>query len=108
MDPHRKRVIFGAFDHNSRLSEELIFAEDWEHDQKGRKKCGYAQSLQHIRLIEKHGYTLEIFKQNYALGDPQTGTAKIIGIEKKLYKRKLSSHINNAGKKFWLAKALQT
>jgi len=60
-----KFVIFGLWDVHE---DGLIFDQDW-------KGNGHSQSLEHIDLIENHGYKLKTFPMQYEKG--KNGTAKI-------------------------------
>jgi 5-methylcytosine-specific restriction protein A len=55
IDEARRIVIFGELGQNGR-----IFSEDWQM-KGGRKRQGYRQSREHIRLIEEDGYRLMTF-----------------------------------------------
>lgn len=58
----KKFVIFGAWDTSTNGDTAHILSEDWEISKKsGRKKPGYSQSLEHIRLITDEGYALYTF-----------------------------------------------
>ena len=48
-------VIFGAWDINDEGNRALILREGWATSRRGRKQPAYAQSLEHIRLIEEEG-----------------------------------------------------
>ena len=56
-----KIIIFGAWDEQTSGGASVILNEDWVISEKGRKQPGYAQSLEHIRLIEEEGYVLQTF-----------------------------------------------
>jgi len=56
-----KTIIFGAWDHMTKGDRCLIFSESWRTNGEGRKKPGYKQSREHIRLIEEEGYRLRTF-----------------------------------------------
>ena len=61
-----KVIIFGAWDQYTDGNTSLILSEDWETNDKGRKKSGYEQSREHIRLIEEEGYQLKTFPIIYS------------------------------------------
>lgn len=61
-----KIVIFGAWDINTKGNMALIFSADWKINSKGRKSPGFDQSLEHIQLVEKQGYTLKTFPMKYS------------------------------------------
>ena len=56
-----KKIIFGAWDRNTIGNTSLIFSDDWEFSDRGRKQPGYKESREHIRLIEDQGYQLLTF-----------------------------------------------
>ena len=56
----KRLVIFGAWDKNTSGKTAKILSEDWETE-RGHKQPGYAQALEHIRLIEEDGYRLMTF-----------------------------------------------
>ena len=61
-----KTIISGTWDRWDRGNKCLIFSEDWQTNEKGRKLPGYKQSREHIRLIEEEGYQLKTFPQIYS------------------------------------------
>ncbi|SFJ89170.1 HNH endonuclease [Methylophaga sulfidovorans] len=73
----QKFVIFGLWDINT---DGLIFDNDW-------KGPGRKQSLEHIKLIEHHGYKLKIF--NMKLGKTKDGRVKIKSFDEKLEDKSL-------------------
>ena len=83
-----KIIIFGAWDKYTRGSVELIFSEGWERGCNGRRKPGYAQSREHIRLVEEKGYQLMTFPMQYS-EDEKTGNAKMKGFTPQLTPRSL-------------------
>lgn len=77
-------VIFGAWDSNTKGSKSLIFRESWATGSNGRKKSGYSQSREHIRLVEEEGYKLFTFPIIFSdeLKDERgIGPAKIKGFK---------------------------
>ncbi|WMN77802.1 HNH endonuclease [Vibrio parahaemolyticus] len=60
-----KFVVFGHWDVHK---DGLIFDESW-------KGAGRKQSLEHVSLIQEHGYSLKMFPMQY--DETDTGTAKI-------------------------------
>jgi len=56
----KRFVIFGAWDNHSHGDSTLILAESWAR-REGRKNAGFAQSREHVRLIEEEGYRLFTF-----------------------------------------------
>lgn len=98
-----KVVIFGAWDINVKGNMTLIFSKDWEINNRGRKSPGFDQSLEHIRLIEKQGYTLKTFPMKYSTANQDEngiGPAKIEGFTPKLDVKRLDRIGNN-----WYASA---
>lgn len=62
----KRFVIFGAWDIYAHGSRTLILSEDWEFSRRGRHQPGYAQSIDHIHLIEEEGYGLKVFPMKYS------------------------------------------
>ena len=86
-------IIFGAWDFHTQGNKTLIFSEDWQSGQ-GRKKPGYTQSREHIRLIEEEGYKLMTFSMQ---GSDANGTssARIESFTPRLDERVLSRDNGN-------------
>jgi 5-methylcytosine-specific restriction protein A len=59
-------IIFGAWDVNQSGTKALILSEEWELSRRGRKQAAYAQSREHIRLVEEEGYRLMTFPMIYS------------------------------------------
>lgn len=74
-----KFVIFGAWDMHNDGSKAQILSEGWAISRKGRRQPAYAQSREHIRLIEENGYRLMTFPMQHAASDDEDdeGPAKI-------------------------------
>ncbi|MCD9544296.1 HNH endonuclease [Photobacterium carnosum] len=77
-----KEVYFGAWDVNTDRDRSLIFAMDWEFNNKGRRVNAFGEALEYIKLVENEGYSLRTFpiiwdEDNDAYAD--TGSAKIKG-----------------------------
>ncbi len=87
-----KIIIFGAWDFAESGSLAMIFSEEWMFNDKNHKNKGYDQSLHHIKLVEKEGYTLKTFPIYYS-GDKKNkngfGPAKIGGFKAELEDRYL-------------------
>lgn len=84
INKEKKIIIFGAWDVLMKGNAALIMSEEWQKDLSGKKKAGYKQSLEHIRLLEKEGYNLKIFPMKYSAsseGANGLGPAKIGGFE---------------------------
>jgi 5-methylcytosine-specific restriction enzyme A len=85
-------VIFGAWDRDTRGRTTRIFSEDWASP-RGRKQPGYAQSREHIRLIEEEGYRLKTFpmkRGDLADDDGRAKRTKIGGFTEELTERTLT------------------
>jgi len=84
-------VIFGAWDSRNDGSKVLILDEHWQISRRGRKQPAYAQSREHIRLIEENGYALYTFDMQHARADENDveSPAKIAGFTPELVKRSL-------------------
>jgi 5-methylcytosine-specific restriction protein A len=91
---HDKRfVIFGAWDRFTEGKKQMILAEDWHINRKGRKSPGYDQSREHIRLIEETGFRLFTFPMKYSEeleGEDGTGPGKIGGFIPELREKTLT------------------
>jgi 5-methylcytosine-specific restriction protein A len=62
----KKIIIFGAWDVIQSGHKSLILSEEWKISRKGRKQPAYAQSREHIRLVEEEGYRLMTFPMVYS------------------------------------------
>lgn len=60
-----KFIIFGAWDKYTDGNTALILDETWEYNT-GRKKAGYHEAREHIRLVEEEGYALKTFPIIYS------------------------------------------
>jgi 5-methylcytosine-specific restriction protein A len=74
-----RTIIFGAWDTVNEGGKALILSEDWQVSKKGRKLPGYAQSREHLRLVEEQGYVLKTFpmKEGFADEDDDKSASKI-------------------------------
>ena len=61
INEQERKIIFGAWDINTNAGRALILSDDWEIEN-GRRNYGYAQSLEHLRLVADAGYELYTFK----------------------------------------------
>jgi 5-methylcytosine-specific restriction enzyme A len=59
-------IIFGAWDVNQSGTKSLIFSEEWQMSRRGLKNAAYAQSREHIRLVEEEKYRLMTFPMVYS------------------------------------------
>ena len=87
-----KTIIFGAWDFAEKGDMVLIFTPEWQYDDHDRKRSGYDQSLEHIRLIEEEGYQLKTFPIYHSddnKDEAGLGPAKIGGFKKELAHRAL-------------------
>lgn len=83
-------VIFGAWDVNTQGQKTLIFSEDWRLNANGNQNIGYAQSREHIRLIEDESFKLMTFPMKYSDAKKKqdgSGPAKIDGFTPTLSER---------------------
>ncbi len=88
----KRFVIFGAWDKFNDGKRAMIFAEGWERYTNGHKSAGYAQSREHIRLVEEEGYELKTFPMLWtdeALDKDGEGPARIKGFKAELTDRRL-------------------
>ena len=91
---HEERfVIFGVWDHHASGGHALILGESWSHRKSdGKKNIGFAQSLDHIRLVESAGYrlfTFPIYVSNELKDDDGNGPSKIERFDSKLTQKTL-------------------
>ena len=85
-------IIFGAWDRDTKGRIARIFSKDWA-EPRGRKQAGYAQSREHIRLIEEEGYRLKTFPMqrfDHEDNDGRAKRAKIGGFTPKLTEKTLT------------------
>lgn len=91
---HAERfVIFGAWDRNTTGQRSMILSENWMKNNRGRKNPGYAQSHEHIKLVEEEGYRLNTFPMEYSTArqdDEGIGPATIGGFTAQLIERSLN------------------
>jgi len=95
-----KLIIFGAWDNYTIGNKAMIFSEEWERNEKGRKSAAYSESREHIRLIEEEGFVLKTFpiiysderKDEFGFGPatikgftPQLTAKKLVRIDNKWY-----------------------
>lgn len=89
---HKKKfVIFGAWDQQTVGNKSRILSENWEF-QNGRRKAGYTQARDHIKLVEEKGYMLKTFPMEYSgekRDEKENGPAVIKSFEPKLYNKQL-------------------
>ena len=92
---HQKKfVIFGAWDTNLKGDKCLILGRNWKTKPNGKKSNGYAQSLEHIRLIEEEGYKLKTFPLIFSDANKDElgmGPAKIDGFIEDIKEKVLES-----------------
>lgn len=87
-----KKIIFGAWDSQTKGNISLILAKRWGISSIGRKQPAYPQSREHIRLIEENGYKLFTFPIKYSDGRKDKkglGPATIEDFEPILTEKKL-------------------
>jgi 5-methylcytosine-specific restriction protein A len=93
---HRKQfVIIGVWDRHAKGKQALILSEAWERGETGRRKPGYEESREHLRLVEKRGYALYTYPMIFSTakkGEIGKGTAKIDGFIPILTLRQLRKH----------------
>jgi 5-methylcytosine-specific restriction protein A len=73
IDESERLIIFGAWDVNQSGTKSLILSEDWQLSRRGRKQAAYAQSREHIRLVEEEGYRLMTFPMEYSKAKEEGG-----------------------------------
>lgn len=66
-------MIFGAWDIHVSGNRSLILSEAWALSRGGRKQPAYAQSREHVRLVEEEGYRLLTFPMVYSDANVQGG-----------------------------------
>ncbi|HHQ4914571.1 hypothetical protein ACK366_19345 [Aeromonas veronii] len=75
----RKIIAFGAW--NTEYLDEnnvVILCERWKGEE--REALGYSQALKHIDLVEKKGYSYQVFNMIHG-GHDSNGRSKIAGID---------------------------
>jgi 5-methylcytosine-specific restriction enzyme A len=84
-------IIFGAWDVNQSGTKSLILSEEWQTSRRGLKNAAYAQSREHIRLVEEEGYRLMTFPMTYSNAKEEggVGPATIGGFTPVLTQRSL-------------------
>lgn len=73
----KKIIIFSVADQNIDENGFLILSQHWKTNIDGRKKPGYSESIEHIRLIQEEGYELKIFHLEYFQKNNQSGPSVI-------------------------------
>ncbi|MGY4494887.1 HNH endonuclease [Pseudomonas sp. TE3610] len=91
VNEQERHIIFGAWDINTHGDRALILSDRWEIEN-GRRNRGYGQSLEHVRMVEEHGYQLFTFairhsdERQDALGN---GPATIKGFDQEVRPKRL-------------------
>ncbi len=101
INKEEKIIIFGAWDNKKNGDDYIVLDEEWMYNSKGKKKAGYTQSFEHIRLIEEEGYQLKIFIITPCIntsGVNDAGPARIKDFSRELQIKILKKKGNN-----WLA-----
>jgi len=73
VNEEKKIVIFGEWDVHKAGNRSLILSEDWETSRRGKKQPAYAQSREHIRLVEGEHYQLMTFPMVYFNANEEGG-----------------------------------
>ncbi|GGJ54193.1 hypothetical protein GCM10009085_54350 [Pseudomonas avellanae] len=84
MSHQERKVIFGAWDIHINDDRTLILCESWENEN-GRRNNGYAQSVEHLRLVAEQGYELHTFNITHSderQDEDGAGPAKIKDFER--------------------------
>lgn len=91
INQRERTIIFGVWDQFQSGNRSLILSADWQVSRRGKKQAGYAQSREHIRLIEEDGYQLRTFPMIYSAEKEAggIGPAKIKGFTPKLSSKTL-------------------
>lgn len=87
-----RTVIFGAWDRFSSGNRSLILDEAWATTSAGKRSASFAQSREHIRLVEEDGFSLLTFPLKYSTKRQDTdgvGPARIDGFIPELTRRAL-------------------
>lgn len=72
----KKFVIFGEWQNDPHTEKGVILDSRWEFIN-GRKQNGWGQSIEHLDLIQNHGYELKTFPMIMELPHDRNTTAKI-------------------------------
>ena len=90
----KKFVIFGEWQNDPEITEiGVILDSRWEYNN-GRKQSGYGQSMEHIDLIQHHGYELKTFPMTMKPRMKNT-TAEMEGFTPHLTTKSLRVEIKN-------------
>lgn len=84
-----RRVIFGAWDRFEDRERSLILDEGWAVSGKGKRSPGYAQAVEHVRLVEDEGYGLMTFRMLFEQSGDDASPARIRGFEPVLQAKRL-------------------
>lgn len=96
----KKEIIFGVWDDLAIGDNWLIFSNEWERDENGKKSKGFQQSRNHLALIENEGYQLFVFRMFAVEGSKPV---KIKDFERQLLPKKILRRGDN-----WYATETET
>lgn len=97
IDETNKKIIFGAWEdlRSENCMDVLILSDSWQLSDKGIKKAGYTQAIEHIRKILFEGYSLYTFRQvRKSKKENDNGVAKIESFERRIYFKNLTRKEN--------------
>ena len=85
-------VVFGAWDVHTEGNTSLILSQEWETNDAGRRQPAFAESREHLRLVEEEGYKLFTFVQEFSderHDESGSGPSTIKGFEPVLHPKEL-------------------
>ena len=89
-----KFVIFGEWQNDPHTEVGVILDSGWEF-KNGRKQNGYGQAIEHLDLIQNHGYELKTFPFTLELPHEENTTAKIESFTPQLTTKSLRKETEN-------------
>ncbi|WP_323767672.1 hypothetical protein [Marinovum sp.] len=84
----RNEVYFGAWDDRTTQSSAVILEDKWQSNS-GRKSPGYSDAAKKLKLVENHGYALQVFKMVNGRQPNEDGPSKILELDETLYPARL-------------------
>ena len=89
-----KFVIFGEWQNDPQTEVGVILDSRWEFND-GRRQSGWGQSMEHLDLIQNHGYELKTFPFKMKLPREENKTAEMESFEDQLTTKSLRVEEDN-------------
>ena len=89
-----KFVIFGEWQNDPQTEVGVILDTRWEFNN-GRRQSGWGQSIEHLDLIQNHGYELKTFPFKMKLPREENKTAEMESFEDQLTTKSLRVEEDN-------------